>query len=224
MTRFTSCRYSSSASRSRFFFEAGADPGAEQHGVERLGQVIFRTAFDAAHHAGHVVEGGDHDDGNAPDRGIGLHPLQHGEPVEVGHQDVQQDQVEPLAAQEVEGRAAAGRALYPVALAPEPAFEDRAIVLLVVHHENVRRLDRRPDGRGFDGLVLGRDAPVVPGAAQLDREQPLRRAPDPADVALELRVAPAGSEQRRGGGDHPALRLAQSLLQRGELGLGQLAP
>jgi hypothetical protein len=69
--------------------QAGADPRVQQHGVERLAEVILGAELDAADHALHVVQRRDHQDRDVAQRGLGLQPLEHGVTVEVGHHDVE---------------------------------------------------------------------------------------------------------------------------------------
>jgi hypothetical protein len=73
--------------------QAGAHPRLQQHGVERLAQVVVGAELDAPHHALHLVQGGDHEHGDVASRGIALDLLEHGEAVQVRHHDVEEDEV-----------------------------------------------------------------------------------------------------------------------------------
>jgi len=139
--------------------QARADARLEEHGLEGLRQVVLGAALDAAHHAGQVVERGDHDHGHVARARVGLDALEHGEAVELRHHHVEQDEVERRRREHLEGAAAARRALDGVALPLQPALQDGAVVLDVVHDEDAggcrgRRGGagrRRPDGRGRTG-------------------------------------------------------------------------
>ena len=74
--------------------QARPDPRAEQHRVERLGQVVRRSPLNAADHAVHLIQAGDDDDRDRPQLRIRLHPLQHRVAVHLRHHHVQQHQVE----------------------------------------------------------------------------------------------------------------------------------
>ena len=80
--------------------QRGAEPGPEERGIERLGQVVLRPHLDAAHRALDLVQGGDDDHRHVPQGGVALHLGQRLVPVQHRHQDVQQhDVVGPRAEQ-----------------------------------------------------------------------------------------------------------------------------
>src|SRR5215475_11775827 len=142
--------------------QAGADAGAEEHGIERLGQVVLGPQLDAADHAPHLVEGGDHKHGQFAARGIVLEPPQHLVAVDARHHHVEEDQLDgrcQCSAQHLEGDVAVGGGVHGVAVTNKAARQQIAIALVVVDHEEdaeTRRLaatratvgPRRGDIRG----------------------------------------------------------------------------
>ena len=77
--------------------------------VERLGNVILRAGLDATDRAVNLVQGGKHDDRQMAELGIGLDELEGMKAVQLGHDDVEQDQVESPLLQEFERDAAVFR-------------------------------------------------------------------------------------------------------------------
>ena len=80
--------------------EAGIDAGAQEHEVERLRQVVLGARLDAADHRLGLAQARDHDHRDAVEPLVGLQPLEHLEAVHVGHQQVEEDEVEFLLARE----------------------------------------------------------------------------------------------------------------------------
>ena len=81
-------------SRRRFLLEAGPDPGAQQHRVHRLEQVVLRAHLDAPGHAVHLLDRGHHDHREVPQARVGREGGQHLVAVHLRHLDVEQDQVD----------------------------------------------------------------------------------------------------------------------------------
>jgi hypothetical protein len=77
-----------------FLLEGDADARLEQRRIERLGEVILGTRFDAAHHRLHFIERRDHDHREVPQTIVRLDLAQHFVAVHVGHHDVEQHEVE----------------------------------------------------------------------------------------------------------------------------------
>jgi hypothetical protein len=88
--------------------EARADPRLEQGRVDRLGEVVLGAQLDAADHALHLVERGDHDHGQAHEAPLAAQPLEDLIAVQLRHHDVEQHEVEGLGAQDLEGLGAVG--------------------------------------------------------------------------------------------------------------------
>ena len=63
-------------------------------GRDRLGQVVRGAHLDAAHDALELIDAGDDDDRQVTERGIGLHGLERLVAVHLGHDDVQQHDVD----------------------------------------------------------------------------------------------------------------------------------
>ena len=117
-------------------FEAGVDARLEQDGVEGLGQVVFRAQLDAAHHAVHFAQGGDHDDRDMTQFLVRLHGFQDLIPVHYRHHDIEQDEVEVGALQLAEGVMAIHRQGNVVAILLQAPVKKIAVELGVIHHED----------------------------------------------------------------------------------------
>jgi hypothetical protein len=170
--------------------QAGADARLQQDGIERLAQVILGAELDAAHHAVHVIERGDHEHGHRSQRGITLELLQHGVPVEVGHHHVEQHEVHGRPRQRVERRAPAGRRLHVVALAPQAASEHVTVVVVVVDdQDHGPRRGRRSAGMRR-GLRSGRRSLGAAGVQQ--RGEAVGGGPDAIHIGQQRRVARVG--------------------------------
>jgi hypothetical protein len=127
-----------------------AHPRPQQHGVEGLGQVVLGAEFDPFHHVVQVGQGRDHDDRNPPQPGIGLDPGQGLEAVQFRHHGVEQDQVEALGRQQVQGQEAVLGHRGAVALPLQVAAQQFPVGLAVVHHQD-GSADRRSRRRGLLG-------------------------------------------------------------------------
>ena len=158
--------------------EARSDAGVQQHRVDRLGQVVLGAHLDAPDHAVELVERRRDDHRDVAEVRIELQLRQHLVAVELGHQDIEQHQVEVLATQQVERLAAVLCEHDGVPLLFQPAAEQKAVHPVVVDdqdrpgREAPRRSRRgcRPE-RGeslLEGSVLSLDSiDELGGAVQL---------------------------------------------------------
>ena len=210
-----------------FLLEAGANARPQQHGIERLGQVILRAALDAPHHARHVVERRDHDDRNVTRGGIGLQAFEHRQSIEVGHEHVEQHEVEARRPHLSQRGVAAAHALHGVSLPLQAPLEHRAVVLLIVHHEDARRPHRRHALSGVVRRVFHRDRDVAHPVRlrEAHDHQAFGRAAHAPHIALEfgVRRLALAREQLRRGREDPLLRLPQRHAQHLEVRRGNLA-
>ena len=120
--------------------EAGADPGAQQDRVERLGEIILGTSLDAADNGIDLLQARDHDHRNGVQALICLEPLEHLETVEVGHHQIEQDQIELLDREDLERPPARLGAGYAMAVARQAAEQQVAVAGIVVDHQNLAGL------------------------------------------------------------------------------------
>ena len=86
--------------------EARGDARVQQHRVDRLGQVVLCAHLDALDHAVELVERRRHDHRDVAEMRVELQLREDLVAVELGHQDVEQHQVEVPATQQVERLAA----------------------------------------------------------------------------------------------------------------------
>ncbi len=169
---------------------------------------VLGAALDASHHAGQLVEGGNHDDGKVAEGGIALDLDQGPVAVKHRHHQVEQDEIEGFGAQALERGASVLRRRHRMALAFELAGQHVPVALVVVDHQDPagrggrRRLPfagRRRlgplgarGGRGGRDHVASQGQPVV-GQIQVDQlEQALGGAVDPLQVRLVGVVAGVG--------------------------------
>ena len=103
-----------------------------KHRVDRLGQVVLGAHLDALDHAVELVERRRHDHRDVAEMRVELQLRQHLVTVELGHQDVEQHQVEVLATQQVERLAAVLREGDGVPLLLQTAAEQKAVHPVVV--------------------------------------------------------------------------------------------
>ncbi len=146
-------------------FQARADPRPEQRRIERLGQVVFRTQLDAAHHAFHLVERRDHDDRHMAQPRILAHPLEHLVAVQHGHHDVEQHEIEwTLVKQRQRFFAVFGDRQVRVAVTLQPARQRVPVVLVVIDNQQRRcgfaHIPTRPGHRAQRGETRFGLAPV----------------------------------------------------------------
>ena len=113
--------------------DAGVDARAQQDRAERLGQVVVGAELDAAHDAVGLLDGGDHDHRQVAQGGVRADALEHLVAVELGHEHVEQDDVERRAAvQQLPARAAVVGGRDRVAEALEVAGQQPAVDRVVV--------------------------------------------------------------------------------------------
>ena len=124
------------------------DPGAQQHGVERLGQEVVRPGLDGADRPVHLLHGRHHDDRQRPGGFPRPQVPQHVDAVQARHDEVEQQQVEGLGVQARERFLARRAGLHRVAVAGEAARQQVQVRHVVVHHE-----DAAGDGGLQDGVV-----------------------------------------------------------------------
>ena len=151
-------------------FEGGGDAGAQQGGIEGLGQKIFRARLDAFHGAFHLLGAGNDDDRQPAQVRIGLEGSQHFHAVHLGHFHVEQHQVEGLREHQFERLSSVGR-LGDVAKAEgvERTDQREPHGAAVVHHQHGRLLQRVGEGDadsagrmaaglgfGFSSFIAGR--------------------------------------------------------------------
>lgn len=113
-------------------FEAGADARAQLGRIEGFGQVILGAGVEAAHDARRLVQRRDHDHRESGGPRRRLDPLQDLVAVDLGHHQVEQDQVERALRQQFQCLEAAGRGLDLMAEALEAARQDSEILRRVV--------------------------------------------------------------------------------------------
>jgi hypothetical protein len=123
--------------------ETGADPRLEEHRVERLRQVVVGAELNAAHHAVYVVERRDHDHRDVAQPGIVLEAPQDLKAAHLRHHDVEEDQIDGLAAQAIKGVAAVDRGHALVVEELQLLREDVAVERLVVDDQDSCRRRHR---------------------------------------------------------------------------------
>ena len=167
--------------------QARADARAEQHRVEGLRQVVLRAELDAPHHAVHLVERRDHQDGQLPQRRVALELPEHLVAVDAGHHDVEQDQVDGrrrVTPEGLERGLPVGGRVHREAFTDEATGQEIAITLVVVDNQDdpsgclVRGGGARPVAPGT------RRCPRVPGAEKL--RQTVRGLRDAREVRKQL--------------------------------------
>ena len=113
-------------------FEAGADAGAQEDRVEGFGDIILGAQLDAADDALDLVEGGNHDDRQMLQGGIGFHASQDFAPIEAGHEQIEQDKIELAGADLFKGIPAIADCGDGIAEFFEPAAEQFAVRFVIV--------------------------------------------------------------------------------------------
>jgi hypothetical protein len=132
--------------------QAGAHPRLEQHGLERLAEIVLGAELDAARHAVQLVQRRDHEHRDVAERRIPLDPLEHRIAVEVRHHHVEQHEIHGRARERLEPGLAARGDEQLVALAAEAARQHVPVLLVVVHDEDDRAGPARLAGRGGPGV------------------------------------------------------------------------
>ena len=123
--------------------------GPQDHGVERLREVVRRAELDGSRDGLDLVDRRDHDDRNRPEHRVGAHPLEDLEAVHLRHHDVEEDEVDRPRGQRLEGGASVHRGLDLVAERLEAAHQKVSIDLGVVDDEEAprQRGDQKTSGR-----------------------------------------------------------------------------
>ena len=116
--------------------QACADPRPQDHGVERLREVVVGTDLDAADDAVRLVDGGDHDHGDVTRRGRRLQTFEDGDPVELGHHDVEQHDVDLLLREQRQGLGAVRRRAHRVPFLLQETAQQLAADGVVVGDED----------------------------------------------------------------------------------------
>ncbi len=122
--------------------EARADARVQQHRVDRLRQVVLGAHLDAVDDAVELVERRRHDHRDLAEVRVVLQLREHLVAVELGHQDVEQQQVEALRPQQVERLAAVLREDDGVPCCSRPRAEQEPVHPVVVGDQD------RARGRG----------------------------------------------------------------------------
>ena len=131
--------------------EARSDARVQQHRVDRLGQVVLCAHLDALDHAVELVEGRRHDHRDVAEMRVELQLRENLVAVELGHQDVEQHQVEVLATQQVERLAAVFCEDDGVPLLLQTAAEQEPVHPVVVRRSgSFRAEERRRSRRGVE--------------------------------------------------------------------------
>ena len=86
-----------------FLLEARRDPRPQQHGVDRLEQIVLGAHLDAPSHAVDLFDGRHDNDGDVAQLRVRPESLERLVAVHLGHLDVEQHEVGRPAAQHLEG-------------------------------------------------------------------------------------------------------------------------
>ena len=151
------------------------DPRAEDHGVERLREVVVGAGLDAADDALGLVDCGDHDHRHVLRARCRLEPLEHRDAVELGHDDVEQHDVDsrssansssasaPFAAARTSWPSCSSRRRSSFRLTPSSSA-----MRIVARHRPVRILAaRRP--RGSTPVAAWKDQDDAVGSDEMAR-------------------------------------------------------
>jgi hypothetical protein len=115
--------------------EPRLDTGAEYRVVDRLGDVVVRAEVECEHDICAVAARGGHDHRDRSVPRIGAHRLEHFEPGDPGHHDVEYDEVDPLRGERGEGGEPTVGGHDLEAVLGQPAREQIAILLDVIDDE-----------------------------------------------------------------------------------------
>ena len=118
--------------------EPRADAGAQEHRVDWLAQIVLRAELDAANDVLQSLDGRRDDDGHVAQVRVGDDLFEDLEAVHLRHLDVEQDEVEGLAPQPVEGDPSVLGKLDAMALRLDAAGEQEPVHLVVVDNEQSR--------------------------------------------------------------------------------------
>ena len=149
--------------------EPRVDPGAQQRRIERLREVVLGARLDTAHDAVQLIDRRDHDHGDVAQAWVALDVLEHGEPVELRHQDVEQNHVRQGVGVEQPERHAAVLCSRPCAPPPRGCGSERSDSCA-----RRRRRARRPSPGPPRGRSPGRapGSPATPVATRLRPGRP----------------------------------------------------
>ncbi len=117
--------------------QARIDARFQQHRVERFGQIVRRAQLDAPHHTVEFVERRNHDDGNIAQTRIVLQLLQGRVTVELGHQHVEQHEIECLGVQPGQRFLSVLRKRDLMPLLLQSAPQHHAIYFVVIYDQDV---------------------------------------------------------------------------------------
>jgi len=108
--------------------------------VDGLGEVFIGADLEARDNVLRIAARGDQDDGDEGEALVGLELAAHLEAVELGHHDVEQDEVGQERAGLGQGLRTVGGHCQPVAVDLEAAREDVAVGLVIIGNEDQWRL------------------------------------------------------------------------------------
>ena len=114
--------------------EVGLDTGAHHGGVDRLDDEVDGAEFEATCLVAGVVMRRDEDDGNVTRQRVGLELAANLEAIHARHHDVEQDQVGPVLAADLQGLGAA-QGLEHAVIRRERLVEHLDVERLVVDHQ-----------------------------------------------------------------------------------------
>jgi hypothetical protein len=161
----------------------------------------MRARLDAPDHAVGLLQAGDHDHRDVVQPLIGLEPFEHLEAIQLGHQEIEQNEVELLDRENLQRPAARFRSGHLVTVVAEAAVQQIAVAGVVVDHQNSPGLLRRPvarldrfdrshqigDHAGDGTLVLAGKLGAVLAAGEIDdRVDPRQKARGFAEQRLEI--------------------------------------
>ncbi len=146
--------------------EVGLYPGQQLSHPERLGDEVGGAEAERANRGLFGRHGGDHENRQILETGIGLDPLQQLEAVHLGHHDVEQKQIELFRGQVLEEVLAARGGEHVVAVFLEDPGQGSGERLIVVRHEDlgatvIDRLDLSEDAPGAGNSRSGSTFPPL---------------------------------------------------------------
>jgi hypothetical protein len=118
--------------------QARRDARPKDDRIEWLRQVILGAHLNAAGGARHLIDRGDHEDGQVLERLVRLQTRQDLVPVHLRHDDVEQHHVERISMEQLEPAPAVGRGLHAVAVALQQLCEHLAVDRVVVDDQDPR--------------------------------------------------------------------------------------
>ena len=117
-------------------FQACADAGFEQRGIEWLWQIILRARLDATHHALQFIQRRDHDHRNIPRLCIRFQFPQHRVAVHFRHHHIEKHQIERRRADRIERGQTALRSLDLQTMPGQTARQNIEILAVVIHRKH----------------------------------------------------------------------------------------